>query len=465
MNLVAIPQVSIPLTEALRLAAQERIAGRLEAAEALLAAALETAPDSAEVRQAMALVAFARGELPRAQALAAAALAAEPDRAGWWRNACTIHERAGDYAAALEAARQAARLDPDQADHWHALAVVEYRLRAVTDCIAHARTALARDPDHPGAHVLLGEALLLGGDFAPGWEELAWRFRLPGAPPVAPVMPCPQWDGAALAGRLLVVADQGYGDAIQFARYLPWAGQRCAAMTLLAAPEFAALFGAMVPGGDVRTEWAALAGAMPGLAAWVPLSELPRLAGTRADTIPAAPAYLVADPAGVAGWRARFAALARPGTRRVGLVWSGRPTHPNDASRSAPAAALAPLAAVPGVSLVSLQRGEAAAEWATLGPAGAAFGGAIADFADAAAAIAALDLLITVDSAPAHLAGALGRPAWVMLPYGPDWRWGAEGAASPWYPSLRLFRPDRPRGWAGLAENLAAALKNLPPIA
>ncbi len=453
--------VPIAIGEILRLAARERAGGALTEARALLAAALAADPDSAAARQEMALVAFEQGSLAEAEALSREALAACPDQAQWWRNRCAIAERGGDYPGALDAARRAVALDPRPADHWYALAMVEYRMRETAAAIAHAREALAREGEHAGAHVLLGETLLLGGDFAAGWEEYAWRFRLPGAPPVAPAMGCPAWDGAPLpGGLLLLVADQGYGDAIQFARYIPWAAGRCGALILLVAPELAPLLAPLVPGGDVRTGWDQVAGASAGLAAWAPLSELPRLAGTRADNIPTTGAYLVAEPGSVAAWRARLDAIAPRPARRVGLVWAGRPTHPNDASRSAPPESLVALAHVPGVSLIGLQHGPAAAGWAALGPPEAALGAAIADFPAAAAAIASVDLLIAVDSAPAHLAGALGRPVWLMLPYGPDWRWGEGRGDSPWYPAMRLFRPDRPRDWRGHAASVAAALRD-----
>ncbi|MGC8477475.1 MAG: glycosyltransferase [Acetobacteraceae bacterium] len=454
----------MPLPEVLRLAEVERIAGRIEAAAGLLARAEAVAPDHPGLAQAQSLIAFQQGDFARAMALSAAAVRADPDRPGWWRNRCTIAERAGDYAVALEAAGRAAALAPEDADLWHALAVVRYRLEQPAEAEAAARAALRLDSTHAGAHVILAETLLQRGDFAAAWPHYEHRFRLRGVPPVAPALGCPVWDGAPLAGRLLVVADQGYGDAIQFARYLPWAAGSAGALSLLAPPELAPLLAPLVPGAALRAGWEEVAADCPNLAAWIPLSGLPRCAGTRPATIPAAPGgYLRAEPGAVARWRARLAALA-PGEGRVGLVWAGRASHPNDASRSAPAAALAPLAAVPGVALFGLQHGPAAADWAALGPPERALGAGIADFPTLAAAVAALDLLISVDSAPAHLAGALGVPAWVMLPLGPDWRWGLERTDSPWYPGMRLFRMRRPRDWAATAAAVAAALRDQAPI-
>ncbi len=458
------PEVPLPLSELLRLAEAERAAGRSEAAAALLTRAEAVAPAHPGLAQARSLIAFQQGEFARALALSAAAVAAEPNRPGWWRNRCTIAERAGDYAAALEAAERAAALDPNDADLWHALAVVRYRLERTDGAEAAARAALCLDPAHPGANVILAETLLQRGDFAAAWPYYEHRFRLRGVPPVAPALGCAVWNGTSIAGRLLVVADQGYGDAIQFARYLPWAAGRAGAITLLATPELAPLLAPLVPGGDIRTGWEAVAADCPGLAAWIPLSGLPRCAATLPATIPAAPAgYLRAEPGAVAAWRARLAALA-PGQRLVGVVWAGRATHPNDASRSAPAASLAPLAGVPGVALFGLQHGPAAADWPALGPPERALGADISDFPTLAAALTALDLLISIDSAPAHLAGALGVPAWVMLPLGPDWRWGLGTAACAWYPGMRLFRMRRPRDWTGMAAMVAAALADQAAI-
>jgi enamine deaminase RidA (YjgF/YER057c/UK114 family)/tetratricopeptide (TPR) repeat protein len=436
----------------------------------------DAAPGDPEAWHAAALDAFRQGRLAEAVAWAQAAVSRVPDRAAWWRNLCTIAERHGNHAMALAAAERAVALAPSDPDLWHALALVQYRLGAPEASAASARAALHRDADHAGAHVALAEALLLQGEFATGWDEYEWRYRLPGAGPSRPPLTCAAWDGtplpkeppaAAQSGRLLLVADQGYGDAIQFARYIPWAAARCGAVSLAAAPELTPLLAPLLPPGAVLAGWEAVLARGERYAAWAPLSGLPRLHGTRGDTIPATVPYLSAEPGRVVAWRAQLDALASHlaphpaprSVRRVGLVWAGRPTHPNDANRSAPAAAMAPLAAVPGVALVSLQQGAAAAEAAAIAPSLPALGGAIDDFATLAAVISALDLLITVDSAPAHVAGALGCPVWVLLPYGPDWRWLRDRADTPWYPTARLFRPPAPRDWTGLMAGVAAALR------
>jgi hypothetical protein len=187
----------------------------------------------------------------------------------------------------------------------------------------------------------------------------------------------------------------------------------------------------------------------PDFAAYCPLSGLPRLAQTTLETIPAPIPYLRADPQKTAGWADRLSGLAPAGYRRVGIAWAGRPTHVNDRNRSAALAAFTPLAELAHVALVSLQKGPAQAQigayWGrapliNLGP-------EIADFTDTMAVLEALDLVVTVDTAVAHLAGAMGRPVWLMLPFAPDWRWPLNRADSPWYPSARLFRQPAPLQW------------------
>jgi hypothetical protein len=195
----------------------------------------------------------------------------------------------------------------------------------------------------------------------------------------------------------------------------------------------------------------------PDFAAYCPLSGLPRLAGTLLDTIPAVIPYLRADAGKAAVWAERLQILLPKGWRRIGIVWAGRPNHPNDDTRSIPLAALAPLAEIPGTAFVSLQKGPGQAQIGTywgraplinLGP-------EITDFGDTMAILDSLDLVVTVDTAIAHLAGAMGKPVWIMLPFAPDWRWLLDRDDSPWYPTARLFRQPAPRRWAPVVASIA----------
>jgi hypothetical protein len=338
--------------------------------------------------------------------------------------------------------------------------MVLYDRQELPACIAMARAALDLRAELPEGHMKLAQALLQSGDLAAGWPEYEWRWRIPGAPPLLPLPGShAEWDGAATDATVLLIADQGYGDAVMFARYLPWALARAPNAVVAASPELHPILAAIAPGLTLFARWEEV----PPFAAHRAFSSLPLLAGTVLETIPAAIPYLAPEPARAAAWRARLDAALPAGVRRVGLAWAGRPTHNNDVNRSVALSALAPLAAVPGLAFVSLQKGPAAGQ-AGVGQAGEwpapllNLDAAIAGFDDTAAILAGLDLVISVDTAIVHLAGAMGVPCWVMLPFAPDWRWLAERADSPWYPSLRLFRPAAPRGWPGLVADVAAAL-------
>ena len=198
----------------------------------------------------------------------------------------------------------------------------------------------------------------------------------------------------------------------------------------------------------------------PGYGAFCALSGLPRLAGTRVDTVPAPVPYLHAEPARIAHWADRLDGLVPRGFRRIGVIWAGRPTHNNDRNRSVQLADFAPVTQVPGIALLALQKGP------RTGQAGAYYGRAplinigaeIADYDDTMAILENLDLLVTVDTSAAHLAGAMGRPVWIMLPHAPDWRWLLDRADTPWYPSARLFRQQSTRTWDDVMRTIATKL-------
>jgi hypothetical protein len=339
----------------------------------------------------------------------------------------------------------------------HNLAIIHYERLEIDECLDCARRALALDPTLPGAHFELAEALLLQGDMARGWEEYEWRFRIAGAAPLMPATDKPQWDGTPMRETLLLVADQGFGDVIQFSRYIPWAAERCADIAIACSTEVFSLLRQIYPAARLFQRWDE-AGAY---AAFCPLSGLPRLHGTRVENVPAPIPYLRANPARVSAWAERLGRLVPAGYKRVGVVWAGRPTHNNDRNRSASLAAFAPLAAVPGIALVALQKGPAVAQ------SGNYFGRAplvnigaeIRDYDDTMAILANLDLLVTVDTSVAHLAGAMGRNVWIMLPRAPDWRWLRDREDTPWYPTLRLFRQDATRDWRVVTAAIAARLR------
>ncbi len=414
--------------------------GALAAADA----ALELVPSAAPAHFVRGTALHALGRAADAVAALRAAIALAPEDAGAWLNLGNALASLDRLEAAEAALRRACALAPDAAAHASLGTVLVQRLR-LPEAIDAYRAALRLNPDFGPARWDLGFAELLAGDFAAGWADMRARKPEENAALAARGVRGAEWDGMAPAGRtLLVCSAQGLGDAIQFARYLPLLAGRGARVLLACDARLAPLLRRMAGVAAVVAPGEPL----PPHDAWVALSSLPRLFATDAGSVPAAAAYLAADPAAVAAWRALLPA-GRPG---VGLVWAGNPAHANDPRRSMPQAALAPLLAVSGIAWVSLQQGGAAppgvVDWAPR----------LTDFSASAAAVAALDLVITVDTATAHLAGALGRPAWVALPWAPDWRWQLGRVDSPWYASLRLFRQPRPGDWNGVAEALATAL-------
>lgn len=328
----------------------------------------------------------------------------------------------------------------------------------VDDARALLETVVHATPGDAGARFDLAEVALLQGDFDTGWREYRFRYRMPHTTMLGRHVQKPRWDGQGIPGKTLLIHDeQGYGDTFQFLRLLAWARERSGACVVLEVNEHCHALAERGGGFDQIIRAGTLP---PAFDFHCELMSLPLALGLRLSDLPVSTAYLRADPPRVAHWRKRLAALPRPW---VGLVWAGRPSHPNDARRSLALAELTTLAQA-GIPFISLQQG-AAAEQADTPPAGMAMvslSREIRDFDDTAALITLLDVLVSVDSAPAHLAGALGCPVWVMLPFAPDWRWLRDRADTPWYPSMRLFRQPEPHAWGPVLDDIATALRGLP---
>jgi tetratricopeptide (TPR) repeat protein len=451
------PMVELPLEIVLAMAAQLQQRGQTIESERLADHVLANFPRQPEALHLKGLAAAADGRHAQAASLIEAAITHGLDQALYHRNLSAIYERLGRLNDAVSAGQRAVALDPTDAQSYHNLTVAHARLLQLDESIACARTALSLNPALPGAHLALAEALLLRGEFAEGWREYEWRFRIAGAAQPMPPTDRTAWDGLPMTdGALLLVADQGFGDVFQFSRYLPWVAARCPDMVIVCDADMQAFLAQLAPRARLISGWTD----WPPYAAWAVLSGLPFLHGTTLENLPAPSPYLRADPVLLAHWRARLDQLAPAAHRRVGLVWAGGPAHGNDRNRSMKLAQLAPLFDGPGVIFVSLQKGPAAAE------AGTCFGRApllnlaaeVNSFTDTAAIIAALDQVITVDTAVAHLAGALGQTTWLMLPFAPDWRWLLGRADSPWYPKMRLFRQLGPGDWASVVKDIKAVL-------
>jgi Tfp pilus assembly protein PilF len=304
---------------------------------------------------------------------------------------------------------------------------------------SYARAVSLR-PEDVDARLRLAMLTLLAGDLEAGFKAYEWRWRDPGFTASASRRSAPRWTGESLKDkRLLLWAEQGFGDAIQFARFAPLAAARGAEVSVECPKPLVRLFETL---GGVTAVRERQGGDFDFQA---PLMSLPPAFGVTLETIPAAPYLFSAGPA-------RRAAKLPGGGINVGLVWAGGENHENDRKRSLDPALLEPLTGLAGVNFFSLQADAAKIPTAVKSLAG------FADFAETAALIAGLDLVISVDTAVAHLTGALGRPLWLMLPFAPDWRWLLERDDSPWYASARLFRQPSPGDWPGTVKAVAAAL-------
>ena len=428
-------------------------AGQPAEAETAYRAALAVRPDHAGAHNNRGNVLRALGRHAEALGCYAAALALRPDFAGTLDNmAATLLalHRPQDAEPLLRRALAAA---PDHAEACNNLGGALLALDRPAEALPWFRRAVALAPPHPQARFGEGLALLSLGDYRAGWRAYAARWDDPRFTVDVPAYTTPIWTGGgAVAGkRMLLHAEQGLGDTIQFARYTKLLRQRGAHVVLQVQQPLARL---LAPLGDEIVAVGDLPASepVPPHDLRCPLLSLPQALGTRLATIPADIPYLIAPPDRVAAWGARLG----PATgRRVGLAFSGSPDHPDDALRSIPATALLP--ALAGCEVHVVQRDIRPPDAAAL--AGARVHAAdLTDFTEAAALLAWMDLVITVDTSIAHLAGALGRPVWVLLQHAADFRWLRQRTDSPWYPTALLFRQTTRGDWAGVIAEIAAAL-------
>jgi tetratricopeptide (TPR) repeat protein len=366
----------------------------------------------------------------------------------------------GRYADAVAANDRALAAAPDHLGAWLNRGRAASQLRRFDEAIASYGEVLARRKDDANAHFNRSLAFLTLGRYRAGFEDYEWRWRRTGMPPQKS-RGRPLWLGEYPLHRktVLLHAEQGLGDTIQFARYVPLVAAGGATVVLEVQPELKSLMSGL--DGAARV----LSRGEPPLSFDVhcPLGSLPLAAKTELETVPAPIPYLFADPTRIAQWSPRIEALPRP---RIAIAWSGNPAHENDRNRSIAFEKLAPLLALPR-SFVSIQRDVRDAEALQLAGEERVthVGGALADFSDTAAVLALCDLVISADTAPAHLAGALGRPVWVLVPFAPDWRWTLDGDTTPWYPMARLFRQTSLGDWDAVIARVAEALEAGAPHA
>jgi len=404
---------------------------------------------------------FASGRLAEAATSFQEALRLRPDFSEAYNNLGNVLSALGRFIEAVASYREALRLKPDSPVPHNNLGNVLRDLGRYTEAEASYREALRLQPDYPDAHSNLGYVLLLTGSFAEGWEECEWRWKTAHMSGGVRDFSAPLWNGEPVGDRtILLHAEQGLGDTLQFCRYIPPIAASARTVLEVQPPLIRLL--SRLPG---IAQIVARGDPLPTFDLYCPLLSLPRALGTTLDTIPGVSPYLSADPTVAAFWRGRFVGL---GGLRVGIVWAGgRTLAPMlaavDQRRSIALDMLAPLGEVSGISWISLQKGEPAAQTAKP-PQGMAlhdFTADLHDFADTAALVDGLDLVITVDTAVAHLTGALGKPVWLLNRFDTDWRWLWGRDDSPWYPTLRQFRQPTPGDWNRVIGAVRDALSQL----
>jgi tetratricopeptide (TPR) repeat protein len=426
--------------------------GKLEAAENGCRTALSFKRNCAEAYQVLGHVLSDLGHPEDAIAAYNEALRHRPDLPDLYNNLGLALRQANRLEEAAEAVRTGLRRVPDDAQALGNLAGVLKELARPSDSEASYRHALRLQPDDATLHVNLGVVLLLSGRLTEGWEEYEWRFRA-GA---AKLPPCdrPQWNGEPLGGRtLLVRAEQGLGDTIQFCRHVPLLPAD-GPLIFEVQPGLRRLMSSL-PG---TVQFVTVGETLPRFDLYCPLLSLPRLLGNKGEQVP----YLTAEPDRITQWRDRL------GTKgyRIGIAWQGNPASAAERGRSVPLHHFLPLAHVPGVRLISLQKQHGLEQLRAV-PAGLRietlgenFDEGPDAFIDTAALMQSLDLVVTSDTSVAHLAGALGCPVWVALKHVPDWRWQLEGDKIEWYPTMRLFRQTQRGDWEGVFARIAEQLAN-----
>jgi tetratricopeptide (TPR) repeat protein len=433
--------------------------GALDKAAALCNKAIELSPSLAKAHNILGVVFRDQGHLAASEQAFRTAIALAPREPEPYVNLGNLLTAQGQHDQPVLLCRQVAALAPDSVEAQNNLGTALYAAGRLDDAITCFRRAVTLRPDRAEGHFHLGMALLAKGDMAPGWREYEWRWQIPRMAAVARRFEKPAWDGKPAPGKtLLIHAEQGLGDTLQFCRYATLAARGVRVILevqkpllrllgTLAGPEYVIARDDPLPHFDMHAH----------------MLSLPHLFGTVLNNVPAAIPYLAADPGAVGAMRKRLDEVPKTGLR-VGLVWAGNSYRyvadmaAVDRRRSIAPERLAPLLAIPGVHFISLQKEGP--------PAPPEFGltdimHEVDDFAETAALVSTLDLVISVDTSVAHLAGALGKPVWLLNRYVTDFRWMTRGQDTPWYPTMKIFRQAAPDAWNGVIAEAARALASM----
>lgn len=440
----------------LGVAAHQR--GEDELAQKLIAAAIELKEDVADYHSNLGMVLRSQGGEKEADDAFRRALEIDPSHGKALSNLAGLLRSQGEIAAAVDYARRAVKANDQDAEAHNNLG------NALMDCgrdqgwlddaLASYQRAIQLQPDYALAHWNYSLALLTAGHLKEGFEEMYWRWRWSGFPAGQRHLDHPPLtaETEVKGKRVLLYAEQGLGDAIHFLRYARAVRDKGAEVII----ECSNVLAPLVRSSEIAVEVIGDGETPPPFDFQSALLDLPHIFQTELDNMPDPIAYLTVDPDLIEDWRRR---MDDNEGLNIGLNWCGNPASPVEKFRRLPSAAMAPLASISGVNWFSLQKEPGQQEV----PAPAAQLNIIdtgpAPLEETAALITALDLVITTDTAIAHLAGALGKPAWVLLHQAPDWRWLADRVDSPWYPTLRLFRQLQPGDWTGVIEQVRTALK------
>ncbi|MEG5052625.1 MULTISPECIES: tetratricopeptide repeat protein [unclassified Microcoleus] len=423
---------------------------KLDDALAVCQQAIQHLPASAQAHGNLGIVLHKQGKIEDAIACYQQALSLKPDFPQALNNLGKAFEESGKMAEAIDCYRRAIELKPGYINPLTSLGSALHDRGQFADAVTCYSQAVKFNVGHPESHLNLGLALLLAGDFQRGFCEYEWRLLVKEKQFRTHNFIQPLWDGKDLQGKtILLCPEQGLGDAIQFIRYADLVKQKGGRVIVWCLPHLQRLF-AQVSGIDgliVNPEDA------PDFQFHAQLMSLPHLLGTTLETIPAKVPYLAPPP----GWEFT---LSPTGNLKVGIVWSGNPKNSQNKVRSFPLNLLTKVLDIPGADFYSLQKEMTADDRALLEQMAVTdLSSYLHDLADTAAAISALDLVISVDTAVAHLAGALGKPVWILLCFVPDWRWMLQREDSPWYPTARLFRQSTAGDWEGVLEQASFALR------
>ncbi len=436
-----------------------REAGQHERAINEYSQAIHISPEFAEAHSNLANVFKKTKQYDKAITHYKKALHVNPDFAEAYSNLGDTFRILGRFHDALDSCEKALAIKPDFKEAYVTLGTTRHDCGEFSASIDHYKKALEIRPDYADAHYNLGLVLLMQGEYREGWKEYSWRFK---CKEIAEQInyrriSIPEWEGSSLNNKtILVISEQGIGDQIQFVRYVTHLRKMGARVVLESAKELMRLFESF-NGIDRIVERSDSCDYGEKLDFCVHLLNLPALLGTDSDNIDSGGPYLFADHEEVHRWNLRL----KSSSFNVGIVWAGNPNHSNDLNRSCEKEHFEILNTIPGVALFSLQKQAMKSNDNCLSPGKVMtdLGGELRDFSDTAAIIQALDLVITVDTAVAHLAGALGKSVWTLLPYVPDWRWMLSRDDSPWYPAMRLFRQEERGDWHTVFSQIDCSLR------